>query len=171
MIKKILAVTALLSGAVMADTMTIPVNLVSSEGVGKNIGEITISETSYGLLFTPHLKELPPGLHGFHIHENASCDPGLINGKKVPALAAGGHYDPEQTNKHLGPYNPEGHLGDLPALYVNSEGNAENPVLSPKIKKISQIKERAIMIHAGGDNHSDSPAPLGGGGAQDWHAE
>lgn len=55
--------------------------------------------------------------------------------KKVPALAAGGHYDPEQTNKHLGPYNPEGHLGDLPALYVNSEGNAENPVLSPKIKK------------------------------------
>ncbi|TXH60168.1 MAG: superoxide dismutase, partial [Thiothrix sp.] len=23
---------------------------------------------------------------------------------------------------------------------------------------------RALMIHAGGDNHSDHPAPLGGGG-------
>ncbi|ECC8833808.1 superoxide dismutase [Cu-Zn] SodC2, partial [Salmonella enterica subsp. salamae] len=65
-----------------------------------------------------------------------------------------------------GPYNPEGHLGDLPALYVNHEGNADYPVLAPRLKSISQVKGHAIMIHAGGDNHEDHPNPLGGGGAR-----
>jgi Cu-Zn family superoxide dismutase len=28
------------------------------------------------------------------------------------------------------------------------------------------VKGRSIVIHAGGDNYSDQPAPLGGGGAR-----
>jgi Copper/zinc superoxide dismutase (SODC) len=28
------------------------------------------------------------------------------------------------------------------------------------------VKGRSVMIHAGGDNYSDQPAPLGGGGAR-----
>ena len=32
--------------------------------------------------------------------------------------------------------------------------------------KLADVKGRAIMIHAGGDNYSDQPAPLGGGGAR-----
>ena len=48
-------------------------------------------------------------------------------------------------------------------------------VLQKKVNKITwkiaqdrmnEIKGRALMIHAGGDNHSDHPAPLGGGGAR-----
>ncbi|EGH49764.1 copper/Zinc superoxide dismutase, partial [Pseudomonas syringae pv. pisi str. 1704B] len=38
----------------------------------KPIGSVTVSETQYGLLFTPNLKELPAGIHGFHVHENGS---------------------------------------------------------------------------------------------------
>lgn len=163
--KKFLTLVILFSSAAAAN-VTVPVNLVSEQGGGKRIGEITISETQYGLLFTPKLTDLPPGVHGFHIHENASCEPGLSNGKKVAAISAGGHYDPDKTGKHLGPYNPDGHIGDLPALYVNTDGKADYPVLSPRITKLSQIKERSIMIHAGGDNHSDSPATLGGGGSR-----
>jgi hypothetical protein len=30
--------------------------------------------------------------------------------------------------------------------------------------KLSDIEGRALMIHAGGDNYSDTPKPLGGGG-------
>lgn len=74
--------------------------------------------------------------------------------------------DPEKTGKHLGPYNKDGHLGDLPALYVSAAGMANYPVLAPKLSKLSQIKNRSIMIFAGGDNHSDNPAPLGGGGTR-----
>ena len=40
------------------------------------------------------------------------------------------------------------------------------PVLAPKIKKLKEIKGKSLMIHVGGDNHSDHPAPLGGGGAR-----
>jgi len=28
------------------------------------------------------------------------------------------------------------------------------------------VRDRALMIHAGGDNHADHPAPSGGGGAR-----
>jgi Cu-Zn family superoxide dismutase len=31
---------------------------------------------------------------------------------------------------------------------------------------VSGIRGKALMIHAGGDNYSDRPAPLGGGGAR-----
>jgi len=31
---------------------------------------------------------------------------------------------------------------------------------------VADVKGRSIMIHAGGDNYSDQPAPLGGGGAR-----
>ena len=106
---------------------------------------------------------MPAGVHGFHVHENGSCEPGMKDGKAVAALAAGGHFDPQKTGKHLGPY-ADGHLGDLPAIYVTADGMANDPVLAPRLKKISEIEGKALMVHAGGDNHSDHPLPLGGGG-------
>jgi Cu-Zn family superoxide dismutase len=82
----------------------------------------------------------------------------------VPGLAAGGHYDPAGAGRHAGPYE-NGHLGDLPALYVDANGKANNPVLAPRLK-LSDLKGRSLMIHAGGDNYSDNPKKLGGGGAR-----
>ncbi|MDE1195751.1 MAG: superoxide dismutase [Cu-Zn] SodC [Pseudomonas sp.] len=152
-----------LSLGAQAASLDVPVNLVSADGAPQPIGQVTISETAYGLLFTPKLSSLPAGVHGFHVHENGSCDSGTKDGKKVAALAAGGHFDPKKTGKHLGPYG-DGHLGDLPAIYVTADGMANYPVLAPRLKKISEVKGHALMIHAGGDNHSDMPMPLGGGG-------
>jgi Cu-Zn family superoxide dismutase len=103
-------------------------------------------------------------LHGFHVHENPDCGPKEKDGKKIPALAAGGHYDPAASKRHGLPWG-DGHLGDLPSLFVDAMGNANNPVLAPKLK-IADVKGRSLMIHAGGDNHSDHPDPFGGGGAR-----
>ncbi|CAI1646746.1 superoxide dismutase [Cu-Zn] SodC [Serratia proteamaculans] len=150
-------------GVAQAATVDVEMNLVTGQGIGQDIGKVTISETPYGLLFTPQLKALPAGVHGFHVHENGSCEPGMKEGKAVAALAAGGHFDPQKTGKHLGPY-ADGHLGDLPAIYVTNDGMANDPVLAPRLKKISEITGKALMVHAGGDNHSDQPKPLGGGG-------
>ena len=80
------------------------------------------------------------------------------------AAAAGGHYDPEETGHHGTPWG-DGHLGDLPALYVDDDGMATLPVLAPR-PDMDDLKGRALMIHAGGDNYSDQPKPLGGGGAR-----
>lgn len=152
-------------GAIAAEK-TVEIRAVSVEKAGALLGQVVITETPYGLLFTPALNELTPGLHGFHLHENPDCGTTKQDDNVVPAGAAGGHFDPQKTGKHLGPYQAKGHLGDLPALYVDADGKATMAVLAPRIHTLAEIENRALMIHMGGDNHSDEPAPLGGGGAR-----
>ena len=150
-------------GTACADSVSI--NAISASGVGKVIGTIGISDASEGLVIMPDLSELPPGDHGFHIHVNPDCGPGAgADGQPAAGFAAGGNLDPGSTGKHLGPHG-QGHKGDLPALRVDSGGNAMTAVIAPQLK-LADVKGRAIMIHAGGDNYSDQPAPLGGGGAR-----
>ena len=135
-----------------ANSVTIPVFL-TADGT-TSVGTVTATDTPYGLLLTPNLKDLPPGIHGFHIHTNPSC---ADNGQ-----AAGGHLDPMNTEKHLGPYNPAGHLGDMPVLIVNANGTATLPVLAPRLT-VALIKGHSLMIHLGPDNYSEVPM-MGGGG-------
>ncbi|MHB9806286.1 superoxide dismutase [Cu-Zn] SodC [Pantoea ananatis] len=164
-VKTIALLTLLTCGAAQAASEEVTIHEVSPQGIGKSVGTVNIEETQYGLQFTPMLAGLKPGIHGFHVHAKGSCEPGESEGKTVAAGAAGGHLDPDNTGKHLGPYG-EGHLGDLPALYVDHQGKASYPVLAPRIKNLSEIKGKALMVHVGGDNHADHPKPLGGGGAR-----
>lgn len=122
---------------------------------GDALGQVEFEDSKYGLLIKPLLSKLPVGQHGFHLHQHADCGNG--------GMSAGGHFDPANTNSHKGPYG-EGHLGDLPVLSVNDKGEANIPVIAPRLKT-SDISGLALMIHAGGDNYSDTPA-LGGGGAR-----
>jgi Cu-Zn family superoxide dismutase len=160
----VLSVCSLLISTVALADITVDVHAVNENGVGASLGTVVISETAYGLVFTPALTGLPAGLHGFHVHEKPSCDAGEKEGKRVPALAAGGHYDPAGSKKHGAPWG-DGHLGDLPALYVDANGVASNPVLAPRLK-MADMKGRSLMVHVGGDNHADQPAALGGGGVR-----
>lgn len=150
-----ISVLVCLACASLAQAETVTMHVTSAQGPGKSVGTIEIAETQFGLLFTPQLQGLTPGMHGFHIHLNPDC------GKN--GMAAGAHWDPANSGKHLGPYNKNGHLGDLPVLYADKEGNVTVPVLAPRLKKVSEIKNHTFMIHVGGDNYSDTPKPLGGG--------
>ena len=149
---------------VFAADVVVPMNLVTEQGIGKGIGTVLISEGTTGLVFTPQLTDLAPGFHGFHVHQNPDCAAGMKEGKMVPGLAAGGHYDPANVGKHEGPHG-KGHLGDLPSLTVGADGKASTAVTAPRLK-MADVKGRSLMIHAGGDNYSDQPAPLGGGGVR-----
>jgi superoxide dismutase, Cu-Zn family len=146
-------------------TMVVTVNKIEESGVGAAIGTLKLEDAKVGLRITPDLSGLPPGDHGFHIHANADCGPGDQSGTKVPGLAAGGHFDPMKTGKHLGPESTEGHKGDLPVLAVDANGWATQPVTAPHLT-VAEVQGHAMMVHAGGDNYSDTPAPLGGGGAR-----
>jgi len=150
--------------AALAAEITVTVQAAEPQGAGATLGTVRISESAHGLVFTPALTGLPPGLHGFHVHENPSCAPVTRDGNTVPAGAAGGHLDPQATKRHGEPWG-DGHLGDLPALYVAADGSARNPVLAPRLK-LADVAKRSLMVHVGGDNHADHPAPLGGGGAR-----
>ncbi|MGC4078036.1 MAG: superoxide dismutase [Cu-Zn] SodC [Rubrivivax sp.] len=152
------------SGAAAAAETQVTLQRAEASGPGAEVGRVRVVETRYGLAFYPALQGLAPGVHGFHVHEKPSCAPAEQNGNVVPAGGAGGHFDPAGSKHHGEPWG-DGHLGDLPALYVAADGSATQPVLAPRLK-LADVRGHALMVHAGGDNHDDHPAPLGGGGAR-----
>jgi superoxide dismutase, Cu-Zn family len=160
-----------LIGAALATTVatafaatTVKINTTSDTGAGKPLGTVKVEDSKDGLVLNVNLKGLAPGEHGFHVHEHGSCAHQEKDGKNVPGQAAGGHYDPEKTGKHEGPMG-QGHLGDLPLLVVAQDGSANVRLVAPRLKE-ADVKGRALMIHEGGDNYSDNPKPLGGGGGR-----
>lgn len=140
----------------------VTLNFITADGVGKPAGTVTIKETKDGVTLATDLKELPPGEHGFHVHEKASCDPAEKEGKKTAGQAAGGHFDPAATKAHKGP-GGGGHKGDLPKLEATDKGVSKQK-LEVKGLTLADFTGHALMIHAGGDNYADAPKPLGGGG-------
>lgn len=112
----LLGATPCLANHVMAEVYT-------ADAHPKALGNIDFRDTSFGLLITPNVTSLSAGLHGFHLHQHANCND--------QAMAAGGHFDPKNTNTHQGPYG-NGHLGDLPVLYVSADGQGHTPILAPR---------------------------------------
>ena len=163
--KILLGSTLLLTGCGNCDnTAHSDVYLTTAAGLDQKIGEIFFKDTPSGLLVNVDLKNLSAGDHGFHIHENPDCGADVgADGKKQPALKAGGHYDPDKTGHHMGPNQKKGHRGDLPVLTVSPDGTVKTS-FTVKDLKVKEIKNRSVMIHDGGDNYKDEPLPLGGGG-------
>lgn len=166
------AVAAIAVGAsaqAAEDTVTVTMHLISDKGIGKEIGTVGLSDSDNGLVLRLDLAgELRPGPHGFHVHQNGDCGPAEKDGKMVAGLAAGGHYDPQNTGKHMGP-GGQGHLGDLPVIHVDVDESGARPVRENKVAphlKLADVRGRALMIHESGDNYRDEPKPLGGGGAR-----
>ena len=162
---------ALLSLAVLAAagpawgaSIYVTMRQVNAGGTGEIVGLIEFQDTAKGLKVIPNLRGLSQGQHGIHVHQNPSCDPAEKDGSRVPGLGAGGHFDPNSTGVHQGPQG-QGHLGDLPVLYVDAKGNATRASWAPRLKT-SDLAGRAIIIHSGGDNYSDVPKKLGGGGSR-----
>ena len=149
----------------LAADLTVTMNKATPTGPGDSIGTIRIANSPAGATLKLDLHGLPPGPHGFHVHENGTCGPTTANGNAVPAGAAGGHLDPDHTGKHEGPTG-QGHKGDLPLLEAAADGSATQTLTASRLKDLDSLHKHAIVIHANGDNYSDAPAPLGGGGGR-----
>jgi Cu-Zn family superoxide dismutase len=159
------ACCAALVTAAAAATTKAEVFLAAPNGVGGPAGRVMFRDAPGGATVRVDLYGLPPGQHGFHIHQNPSCGPGEVNGAMASAGAAGGHYDPMGTAMHRGPYG-KGHLGDLPFLTIDANGSEHQTLVAPRITDVNRLKGHSVVIHAGGDNYADQPQPLGGGGAR-----
>jgi Cu-Zn family superoxide dismutase len=140
--------------------------VVDTDGKRRSIGTISFRDSQYGLIVAPRLAGLDAGAHAAHVHERPSCaDSAVTPGERVAAGGAGGHYDPDGTNVHTGPYGT-GHRGDLPNLIVEADGGATIPVLAPRLTT-SELRGRALIIHAGADRYDDHAAHQhGSGGAR-----
>ena len=145
-----------------AEQLKIIVSTIDNTGIGGSIGTITFSDTKDGLKIEPQLTGLKTGPHGFHIHAKPDCFTADQDGKPVAGLAAGGHFDPGKTGRHLGP-DGDGHKGDLPVLVADDKGEAKAVLMAPHLK-VADLLEHSVMIHKFGDNFMDAPEPGGGGG-------
>ncbi len=163
--KKFLFAIFLISSAccLKSEKVTADIYLLSVDEQGQKIGTVIISDTLDGLLFQVDINGLPSGEHGFHIHEYGSCQPMRDKtGKVILAALAGNHYDPQKTNTHLGP-DGAGHKGDLPFLMADKNGKVKTSFYNYHLS-LNEIRGKSFVIHQSGDNYSDTPVPLGGGG-------
>ena len=134
-----------------------------ARGRGKNIGEVRFRDVEGGMMVDVELTNLMEGEHGFHIHEFGDCRATFHrNGKIMMAGKAGGHFDIYKTMKHKGP-NGGGHIGDLPRLNVDKNGEVIDRFFVENVN-VNMIRGRTVVVHDGGDNYSDEPVVLGGGG-------
>ena len=149
---------------VIAKTVLIDMYSIDTDGIGDAIGVITARDSDQGLELFPDLIGLPAGEHGIHLHSNPSCNAGISgDGTSVAGLRAGGHWDPDESGQHLGPFGT-GHRGDLSRLVVSQDGTTPTSVVAPRLST-EDLNQKTLIVHAGGDTYSDTP-PLGGGGAR-----
>jgi Cu/Zn superoxide dismutase len=116
---------------------------------GKTAGTAVLTTQGDHLRIEVAASGLSPGFHGLHIHEKGLCDPAAT---PKPFTTAGGH-----LGNQNGPH--PSHSGDLPSLFVRSDGTGRARVLTDRatLAQILDADGSAIVVHAGRDNFANIP--------------
>lgn len=122
-------------------------------------GTIQFTQEDKHVLMVANIQGLPPGLHGFHIHEKGDCS-------APDGTSAGGHFNPHH-HQHGMSHAMGGHAGDMGNLNADAAGNAQFKFELEGVEisnAANGILGRAVIIHAQPDDlHSQ---PTGNAGAR-----
>jgi Cu-Zn family superoxide dismutase len=116
---------------------------------GNPVGEVELSQDREDQVEVQvKVHDLPPGFHGFHVHEVGQCEP--------PFTSAGGHLNLADA------FHPD-HSGDMPVLLVNKDGTAEASFETDRftLKDLFDEDGSAIIVHALPDNYANIPERYG----------
>ncbi len=119
---------------------------------GNNVhGVVSFVILEGGVMVTADVTGLPPGPHGFHIHQYGDCT--SPDGK-----SAGGHFNP-MGEKHGAPDSLHRHVGDLGNLIADENGEAHYKRLDTVLKLAgpASIIGRAVIIHEKADDFTSQP--------------
>jgi Cu-Zn family superoxide dismutase len=141
--------------AVAADSTSIKATIINTKG--KKIGTAELSPVAEGVNIHLVAANLPPGVHGFHIHEVGLCE-------KPDFVSSGMHLNP--LGKEHGFDNPKGyHAGDLPNIQVGTDGKVNvdliaNTVTLEKGKSNSILTAQGVslIIHEKSDDYMTDPS-------------
>lgn len=121
-------------------------------------GKATLTDTPDGLKVQVDLANVPPGKHGFHIHENGSC---AEEGK-----AAGGHFNPDGVAHGFVPMGFEhAHAGDFGNIHIDEDGTGHAEAI---VKGLSlsggkyNVSGRAMILHEKEDDFGQPTGNAGG---------
>lgn len=124
---------------------------------GQSVGRATATAAGDGIRIAIEGRNMPPGMHGAHVHTVGRCDAPTFE-------TAGGHWNPT-TMKH-GSQNPAGpHAGDMPNLDVASDGSGTLTVTLPggTFDGLFDADGSAMVVHAGQDDLRTDPSGNSGG--------
>ncbi len=120
--------------------------LIDAHGV--RIGEVFAWQGRSGVLIQVRSQGLPPGTHGVHMHAAGECsDLGAFKASGGHVVGAGGLH---------GFLHPAGaHSGDLPNIYVHSDGRANADYFSAALSltDLTDQDGAALIIHAVPDDY------------------
>lgn len=126
----------------------------------KVLGQATLQETPEGLHVKVNFENIPPGKHGFHIHEGGSC---AEEGK-----AAGGHYNPD--NLPHGHVIEKGlahvHAGDFGNVEIGADGKGKLELTAKGLTITAashNVLGRTFILH---DKEDDFGQPTGNAGGR-----
>jgi Cu-Zn family superoxide dismutase len=146
--------------AAAAETAVVNVNFINAKGA--NIGKAQLTQAAEGVKIHLEASKLPPGTHGFHIHETGMCE-------KPDFASAGPHLN--LLNKQHGFLNPLGfHTGDLPNIQVGANGKVTADMIAKSVtlekdkpNSILRTQGASLMIHEKADDYKTDPTGNSGG--------
>lgn len=122
-------------------------------------GLAVFEEKPEGLQVEVTVENVPPGKHGFHIHEVGDC---ADAGK-----AAGGHFNPHDTSHGFTPKDgiEHAHAGDMGNIEVGSDGKGRLNVFLAGVyltAKEPNVAGRSVILHEKEDDFSQPTGNAGG---------
>lgn len=114
-------------------------------------GTVNLTQLSDGSVdVVVNLASVPPGVHGFHIHDKGDCGD---NGN-----AAGGHYNPMNV-AHGSPSADPHHAGDWGNVTADGDGNVNTRfnTRSITLDGTTTAVGHAIILHANPDDLQTQP--------------